>query len=514
MAEAVVLDLAYSIIGKFSSLTLPETEPWLNVKDDLDDIRNAVSAIKAKLLDALVRSATSNFTAWLKKPEDALCDARNLLEESSFEVWRENLFCSGWPISFAIADMCARIQAIKKRLTSLESEFKIPFMAGTRQQGNFFVHKDEEQSVNDFRGQLKEYLEYMLFDPPSQAVCWNWMKTMEKIHETYPYKKMGYGMADPVHQSMSNGSKKRNLKFVSDDLRQETERKKKQRDIQYRQQIRAKFYDDPTERGINNNGKITNSRCKWERMVEMLLSTKTKNVLKATNIGKTKASKQILCHRNQMKMQWPIQSDLLVIIQVIQETDRKCKDAVLAEAKAKWRLLLIGETIEKLDPQRSKDLKEKARQLSYTKVKVTVTDDKTRGGVQSKFRDLENQLYDKGNDQVECKDFSGLEQALKNTTWGKIPDYLESIAIQIEKDRGKTTDVFHIPTQVLLCAAIKEMKDFSVGDLDWGTLKKWSATLNYAKKYGFQVGFADNLLRKNLLAYFAIQNLPKSTVKM
>ncbi|KAK5787366.1 hypothetical protein PVK06_042020 [Gossypium arboreum] len=99
------------------------------------------------------------------------------------------------------------------------------------------------------------------------------------------------------------------------------------------------------------NGKITNSRCKWERMVDMLLSTKTKNVLKATNIGKTKASKQILCHRNQMKMQWPIQSDLLVIIQVIQETDRKCKDAVLAEAKAKWRL---GETIEKLDPQRSK----------------------------------------------------------------------------------------------------------------------------------------------------------------
>ncbi|MBA0804172.1 hypothetical protein Gohar_014319, partial [Gossypium harknessii] len=89
--------------------------------------------------------------------------------------------------------------------------------------------------------------------------------------------------------------------------------------------------------------------------------------------------------------------------------------------------------------------------------------------------------------------------------------YLESIAIQIEKDRGKTTDIFHIPTQVLLCAAIKEMKDFSVGDLDLGTLKKWSATLNYAKKYGFQVGFADNLLKKNLLAYFAIQCLPKST---
>ncbi|KAK8330208.1 hypothetical protein V6Z12_A11G380700 [Gossypium hirsutum] len=133
---------------------------------------------------------------------------------------------------------------------------------------------------------------------------------------------------------------------------------------------------------------------------------------------------------------------------------------------------------------------------------VTATNDLTREGVQSKFRDLENQLYDKSNDKVECKDFPGLEQALKNTAWGEIPEYLESITIQIEKDRGKTTDVFHIAIQILVCAAIKEMKDFS-----------WGATLNYAEKFGFQVRFADNLLKKNLLAYFAVQNLPTSTAK-
>ncbi|KAG8479865.1 hypothetical protein CXB51_029517 [Gossypium anomalum] len=146
-------------------------------------------------------------------------------------------------------------------------------------------------------------------------------------------------------------------------------------------------------------------------------------------------------------------------------------------------------------------------------VKVTASDDLTREGVQSKFRDLENELYDKGNDKVECKDFPGLEQALKNTAWRKTPDYLQTIAIQIEKDRGKTTHFFHIPTQVLVCAAIKEMGDFSVEELDWDTLKKWGATLNYAEKFGFQVRFADNLLKEKLLAYFAVQNLPKSTAK-
>ncbi|MBA0771414.1 hypothetical protein Gotri_019882, partial [Gossypium trilobum] len=201
--------------------------------------------------------------------------------------------------------------------------------------------EDEEQSVTDYYFQrwlkVKNYLEIMLVDSFTtalQEVCRMW-KIMDMLNFSDLYEKMGYGMAEPEHQSMSNGSKKRNLKFVSDNLRQEEERKKKQRYIQYRRQIRAKFYDDPTERAINNNGKITSWICKWQRVVETLLSMKTKYVLKATNIGKTKASQQVLCHRNQIKMQWPIQSDPLVIIQ---ETDRKCNDAVLAEAKAERRL--------------------------------------------------------------------------------------------------------------------------------------------------------------------------------
>ncbi|MBA0817713.1 hypothetical protein Gohar_019775, partial [Gossypium harknessii] len=374
-------DAINSIIDRMISHILPEIEIelLLNIKSDLDHLRNTLSTMEAMLRGAGERSATSNFTARLKKPED------------------------------------------------------------------------EEPSLTDYSIQrplkLKKNLEIMPIDSSRTAfpgVRWSRMKMMGKLNFSDRYEKMGYGMAEPEHQSMSNESKKRNLKFVSHDLRQEAERKKKQRDIQYGRQKRAEFYDDPTERGINKNGKITNWRCKSERMVE-----KTKNVLKATDIGKTKATQQVLCHRNQIKMQRAIQSDLLVIIQVIPETDLKCKDAVLAEAKAKWGLLLIGETIEKLDRQRSEDLKEKNTFEARTnvkgleseiffpppcKVKVTATDDKTREGVQSKFCDLENQIYDKGDYRVGCKDFPGLEQELKKTSWGKIPEYLESIAIQIEKD--------------------------------------------------------------------------------
>ncbi|MFQ6658385.1 hypothetical protein Gotur_027673 [Gossypium turneri] len=379
----MVGEAGFTLGDKMSSLIL--SEMLLLVKDDLDDLRITVSAIIVMLPDAEVRPATSNFTAWLEKLKDALYDADDLLDELAFDVLRRLLF----PWSRAnnnvyLPKMSSEIQVIKNRLTSPERVFDML---------NFFYH-------------------LLVKIPLMVAGCPTRMKTTEKLNFSDPNKKNG--VAELEHQSMSNGSKKRNLNFVSGDLlRQERKGIRKPRELRYRLESLTKnekefikssvpeiveTYDDPTKRGIDN-------------------------------------------------------------------------------------------------------------------VKVTAANDPTREEVQFEFRDLENQLYDKGNDKVECKDFPGLEQALKNTAWGEIPEYLESIAIQIEKDRGKTTDVFHVAIQILVCAAIKEMKDFSVGDLDWDTLKKWGATLNYAEKFGFQVRFADNLLKKNLLAYFAAQNLPKSTAE-
>ncbi|KAA3471990.1 60S ribosomal L24 [Gossypium australe] len=69
--------------------------------------------------------------------------------------------------------------------------------------------------------------------------------------------------------------------------------------------------------------------------------------------------------------------------------------------------------------------------------------------VQSAFTDLENQLNDKGNNYVEVEHFPGLAEELEKTGWGKTPSSLESIAIRIEKDRGKATELGHNTAQVL-----------------------------------------------------------------
>lgn len=121
----------------------------------------------------------------------------------------------------------------------------------------------------------------------------------------------------------------------------------------------------------------------------------------------------------------------------------------------------------------------------------------------STVSELENELYDKDNKKVDVTDFHGLEQALNNIgSCYETPDYLKPIATRIQNVRGTDTDFCYHNIQVLVCAAIKEMEEVSIKELNRHTLKKWAATLNQAKGLDFEVGFANNLLQKNLCSYF------------
>ncbi|KAK5787360.1 hypothetical protein PVK06_042014 [Gossypium arboreum] len=298
--------------------------------------------------------------------------------------------------------------------------------------------------------------------------------------------------------SMSSRSKKRNRELVSDDLleaeRKGTRHRRTGESSASRQQPKTR-----------------------EDNLEELIAVKTVKIADAELVYKMMAMRashllpQVFVSFDRFEAQ-SFRSNLKKFKENITKIQKDYKGDRLTEAEAKQKLLGVGKEIEQLDQHLEFYF---AHRWSE---KVTSTDDRVsmltrEKEVLSKLRDLENQLYDKDNNKVEYKDFLGLEQALKKTAWGKTPNYLQPIAIRIEKARGKATDVFHIPAQVPVCAAIKEMEEFPVEDLDWDTLKKWGATLNYAKKYGFQVGFADKLLKKNLLAYLVIQNLPNSTAK-
>ncbi|PPD93173.1 hypothetical protein GOBAR_DD09877 [Gossypium barbadense] len=114
--------------------------------------------------------------------------------------------------------------------------------------------------------------------------------------------------------------------------------------------------------------------------------------------------------------------------------------------------------------------------------------------LRSAFTDCETQLYEKDNNHVGVEHFPGLAEELQKTDWEKLRAPLNLLLLESKRIVEK-----------LLNLAITLLKFCKI--LDMETLKKWGATLNNAKELGFQVGFADDLLRKNLYVYFAYRTI-------
>ncbi|MBA0619541.1 hypothetical protein Godav_028697, partial [Gossypium davidsonii] len=168
MAEAIAFDIAGGLASKLSSLALSQIGLWWNFKDDIEDLKNTISTIKAVLLDAEEQSMTSNLVKnWLEKLKDALYDADDLLDDFSTEALRKDLlggnkltkevrlfFSSSNQFVYGLK-MGRQIKAIKARLTSIGSEAKMfnlverdrlvetSFMSKKRQRTHSFAHKDE-----------------------------------------------------------------------------------------------------------------------------------------------------------------------------------------------------------------------------------------------------------------------------------------------------------------------------------------------------------------------------------
>jgi hypothetical protein len=89
MAEGVLFNIAQEIIGSLGPLAMKEIKLLWGVKDELEKLKDTVSIINDVLLDAeeqqVKRRAVRN---WLKKLEDAMYEADNLLDDFSTEVLR------------------------------------------------------------------------------------------------------------------------------------------------------------------------------------------------------------------------------------------------------------------------------------------------------------------------------------------------------------------------------------------------------------------------------------------
>jgi hypothetical protein len=92
MAEAILFNVAASIITSSGSLAGQQIGLLWGYKDELKKLENTVSTIQAVLLDAEEKQAHNHLVKdWLGKLKDALYEADDLLDDYSTELLRRQV---------------------------------------------------------------------------------------------------------------------------------------------------------------------------------------------------------------------------------------------------------------------------------------------------------------------------------------------------------------------------------------------------------------------------------------
>ncbi|KAK5836168.1 uncharacterized protein LOC108459599 isoform X1 [Gossypium arboreum] len=247
----------------------------------------------------------------------------------------------------------------------------------------------------------------------------------------------------------------------------------------------------------------------------------------------------------QILSKWPARSDLdniMMDIKAMKDKERrKAKQFPNADEmkmEALPGLEKIEEDIKKLDKEREKD-SEKTAKLAETFLtkgigletleeefskafpwlfgeasatnkaavdQFQVSLQNGKGSGDKDIEDLEKELLNKDNCNVGFSNFPGLKYA-KDSAEGNIPDYLKSIVNKIEDKRGEPTNDAYQNILLFVSAAVKEMGDVPVDELDKHILHKWAATYNLAKQMQFQVKFVENMLKKRIHAYLRFSKI-------
>ncbi|PPR88550.1 hypothetical protein GOBAR_AA32144 [Gossypium barbadense] len=284
-----------------------------------------------------------------------------------------------------------------------------------------------------------------------------------------------------VNESMSTGSKKRSRE-ADYSVEQKGKAPKKQTSgneaSTSRQQPKQKETKDDGNKVKNINCKI-DRRKKTDKMTDM-------EVLLWKKLVPFPDSLQIPASFNQIRNEWPLRPDLQKISQKMQDIKTKSNNDVTLDG--------LNQELDALGKKR----KEQERALGAVLDIDMATEIQIERFLVMR---LENELYDNNNNEVSFEDFEGLAGDLEKTTGlAPLPDKLKPFAAQIKEARGET-GINHMLIEVIVCAAIKEMKCLPSKSVNWNMLKKWGATLSYAKHNGFQVSFADLLLKKNWKSY-------------
>jgi signal recognition particle GTPase len=117
MAESLLFGLAESFIGKIASRAVQEASLALGVYNDLRDIKNTVSLIKAVLLDAEQKQQQNHLLReWLRQIKRVFTDAEDIIDDFECEALRKHVVNTSGSITRKVHRYCSSSNPLVYRL--------------------------------------------------------------------------------------------------------------------------------------------------------------------------------------------------------------------------------------------------------------------------------------------------------------------------------------------------------------------------------------------------------------
>ncbi|KAF7850855.1 hypothetical protein BT93_L4941 [Corymbia citriodora subsp. variegata] len=163
MAESLLSCIAEGVIGKIASLALQEAVAIYGVENQISELKETLTAIKAVLLDAEEQRAKNHrLQVWLDRLRDVLYDAEDVLDEFECEALRKQVIsryggvkeqvCRFFTFSNPLilrAKLSDNIKEIRERLSRISVE-KDQFGLNVRSADNDVAHDRSREMTYSF----------------------------------------------------------------------------------------------------------------------------------------------------------------------------------------------------------------------------------------------------------------------------------------------------------------------------------------------------------------------------
>ncbi|KAL3715823.1 hypothetical protein ACJRO7_007558 [Eucalyptus globulus] len=168
MAESLLSGIAEGVLGKIASLAVQEVVAIYGLENQLSELKETVTAIKAVLLDAEEQQAKNHrVQVWLDRLQDVLYDVEDVLDEFECEALRKKVISRYGGIKEKVRRLCSvsnplifraklsdKIKEIRERLSIISVE-KDQFGLNARSVNNDAAHTRSREMTYSYVNKLE-----------------------------------------------------------------------------------------------------------------------------------------------------------------------------------------------------------------------------------------------------------------------------------------------------------------------------------------------------------------------